>query len=378
MERHRHLDDLVSFQVEKQHLPTCRWITEPARGGTLNGGEILVAISRFAWTANNVTYARLGERLAYWKFFPTADGWGRIPVWGVGTIVRSLHPEYRESEGVYGFFPMDSHVVLRPGSAGGTRFVEESPHRRALPPTYNEYVLIDRDPSYDRTHADAHLVLRPLFSLSFFCAAFLKESQYFGARQIILTSASSKTALGLAFLLFRGRASAADPIEVVGLTSPGNLAFVEGSGLYDRVLAYEAIETLATVPAVLIDLAGDAACRAAVHRRLGHFLRHSALAGLTHGDAFADGEASLPGPKPVMFFTPDHILRLRREWGADVLRGRLAEAWTAFLAFVKPWLQYEHRATRDGVERAYADVLAGGMPGTRAYLLTIPAEARAT
>jgi Protein of unknown function (DUF2855) len=374
MEQHRDLGEIVSFQVEKRHLPTWRWVSGPAGDGTLKAGEILVAISRLAWTANNVTYARLGEQLSYWKFFPAPDGWGRIPAWGVGTIVRSHHPAYRESEGVYGFFPMDSHVVLLPGSVEGVRFVEESPHRRALPPTYNEYVLIDRDAGYDRAHANAHLVLRPLFSLSFFCDAFLREARYFGARQIILTSASSKTGLGLAFLLSRER-SAADPIEIVGLTAPGNVPFVDGSGLYDRVLAYEAIESLATVPSVLVDLAGDAGSRAAIHRRLGHALRHSALAGLTHGDIFADAAADLPGPKPVLFFTPDHILRLRREWGADALRQRLAAAWTAFLGFVEPWLQYEYRATRDGIERAYADVLAGGTPATRAYILSIPAGA---
>jgi hypothetical protein len=366
-------DALVSFQVERHHLPTCRWVSEPVAGETPQAGAILIAVSRLALTADNVTYARLGEQLSYWKFFPAPETRGRIPAWGLGTIVRSRHPAYRDGEGVYGFFPMDSHVVLRPGSVAGARFAEESPHRRALAATYNEYVLIDRDAGYDRRHADAHLVLRPLFSLSFFCHAFLEEARYFGARQIVLTSASSKTALGLAFLLARGRRCAAVPIEIVGLTSPGNLSFVEASGLYDRVLAYEATESLAAAPSVLVDLAGDTGARAAVHRRLGPLLQHSALAGLTHGNAFGAAEADLPGPKPVLFFTPDHILRLRREWGADVLRGRLAEAWTAFLAFVAPWLQYEVTATREGIERAYADVLAGGTPCTKAYLLAIPA-----
>src|SRR5215216_7339044 len=48
----------------------------------LRPGEILLAIDRFGFSANNVTYAALGEAMHYWDFFPAPDGWGRIPVWG--------------------------------------------------------------------------------------------------------------------------------------------------------------------------------------------------------------------------------------------------------------------------------------------------------
>ena len=39
-------------------------------------GEILVAIDRFALTANNVSYALSGDMIGYWKFFPVAEPWG--------------------------------------------------------------------------------------------------------------------------------------------------------------------------------------------------------------------------------------------------------------------------------------------------------------
>jgi hypothetical protein len=32
---------------------------------------VLVAIERYALTANNVSYALSGEQIGYWKFFPT-------------------------------------------------------------------------------------------------------------------------------------------------------------------------------------------------------------------------------------------------------------------------------------------------------------------
>ena len=41
-------------------------------------GEILVAINKFAMTANNVTYATSGDMFGYWQFYPTGeDPWAR-------------------------------------------------------------------------------------------------------------------------------------------------------------------------------------------------------------------------------------------------------------------------------------------------------------
>ena len=54
-------------------------------------GQVLVRIDRFAFTANNVTYGVAGDMLNYWSFFPAEEGWGRIPVWGFGDVVRSSH-----------------------------------------------------------------------------------------------------------------------------------------------------------------------------------------------------------------------------------------------------------------------------------------------
>ena len=39
-------------------------------------GEILVAIDKFAMTANNVTYAASGDLFGYWQFYPTGEDLG--------------------------------------------------------------------------------------------------------------------------------------------------------------------------------------------------------------------------------------------------------------------------------------------------------------
>jgi hypothetical protein len=47
---------------------------------------------------------------------------------------------------------MTTHLVLQPGGLRGARFVDGTTHRQKLPRTYNEYVLVDRNPGYDRAH----------------------------------------------------------------------------------------------------------------------------------------------------------------------------------------------------------------------------------
>jgi hypothetical protein len=268
-------------------------------------------------------------------------------------VAASRHPDVREGERIYGYLPMATHVVLEPGGPRGARFLDGTAHRQELPRVYNEYTLIDRDAGYDSTHENEHLVLRPLFALSFFCAEFLKEQRCFGARQVILSSASSKTALGLAFLLAQARAQGAgiDGVEIVGLTSPGNAGFVAKRGVCDRVVAYGEIAGLPAEPAVFIDIAGDGAVRAAVHGHLRDALRHSALVGFTHWDTLGAAQPNLPGPAPKLFFTPDHVLQRRKEWGGELLGARLSQAWRAFVAYVQPWLGIEHTSGRARVER---------------------------
>jgi hypothetical protein len=100
-------------------------------------------------------------------------------------------------------------------------------------------------------------------------------------------------------------------------------------------------------------------------------LRHSALVGLTHWDALGPVEPDLPGAAPTLFFTPDHIVKRRKEWGAEVLGARLSGAWQGFLRYVKPWLIIDHTGGASGVERVYQEVLEGRTPPQKAHVLSI-------
>ena len=57
------------------------YTTDPV---VLSPGEVRLTLDRFALTSNNISYALSGDFLDYWGFFPTENGWGRLPAMGYG------------------------------------------------------------------------------------------------------------------------------------------------------------------------------------------------------------------------------------------------------------------------------------------------------
>lgn len=335
------------FLVAKADFRQAR--VAPAEPPPLADGQARLAIERFALTSNNVTYAVFGDQMRYWDFFPGPEGWGRIPVWGFARVEASSHPDLAVGQRFYGYYPMSSHLTVTPRK---TRlgFADEAPHRQGLPPVYNQYQAVGAaDPAEDH-----QALLRPLFITGFLIEDFLDENDLFGARSVVLTSASSKTAISLAFQLkSRGKA------RVVGLTSARNKAFVEELGYYDQVVTYDEVAAAPIEePVALVDFAGDAPLLKAVHERFGDALAHSCLVGGTHWEAERGGGA-LPGPKPVFFFAPDRIRKRAADWGPGGLDQRHDAAWAPFAADAPRWMAVAHGRGPDAIAAAYQAVLEG-------------------
>jgi len=344
----------LDFQVSRSDLRHCRLIAIDLPA--LQEGEVLLRVERFALTANNITYAVFGEAMQYWQFFPAPEGWGRIPVWGFATVERSRHAEIAEGERVYGYLPMATHLVVQPARVGETTFMDGSAHRRALPAAYQLLRRVSRDSAHDPQHEDPQALLSPLFITSFLIEDFLVDNALFGARRIVIASASSKTALGLAFRLSQ---SCPQGCQVVGLTSPRNAAFCERVGYYDRVLDYAALETLsAGTPTVYVDMAGDGELLARVHGHFGEALRHSCIVGATHWEQRQTRHA-LPGPKPQFFFAPARIAKRSQDWGPGGVDRAFTEAWQAFLPSLTGWLQVQRSIGTEALEPVYREVLEG-------------------
>ena len=307
-------------------------------------GEVLLAVERFSLTANNITYGAIGDAFGYWKFFPAPEGLGRIPVWGFAKVVKSNASEVVEGLRLFGYLPMSTHVTMRL-TKGRNGYVDSAPHRAELPPTYNAYA---EAPAHELD--DHRALLRPLLMTSFLLDDFLSEDDTLTT--LVLSSASSKTAMGLAWFARRRG------MTVIGLTSPGNFDRLGGLGLYDRILTYDqAGELRSDGAAAYVDFAGSAAVTAAVHGALGKDLTRSLIVGGTHWEARGP-RAELPGPQPVLFFAPDQIRKRAGEWGPQAVVDRFEEGLRDFVA-ANPWLSLIHSHGAEGLLAAYSAVIEG-------------------
>ena len=295
----------------------------------LGEGAVRLVVESFSVTANNVTYAVAGDSFKYWDFFPAPEGFGIVPMWGHARVIESRHPEIAEGERVYGYLPMASHLDVIPGRLSTGGFMDVAEHRQPMSPVYNSYTRLAADPEHDPAREAERMIFGPLFRTGFLIEYFLRGADWFGAEQLIVTSASSKTALGLASV-----ARQTSPgIRRIGLTSRGNVAFVSATGLYDDIVAYDDLERVPVLRSVSVDFAGNAELLGRIHRHFEDALAHSALVGMTHIEArstFGGGEA-LPGPKPALFFAPDHAVAFFKAHGPDEGGKLVAAAWHTFL-----------------------------------------------
>jgi hypothetical protein len=366
---------IADFEVRRDDLTQTRIVSsEP---GDLRSGEALLAVDRFAFTANNITYAAFGDRLKYWQFFPAEGPWGRIPAWGYGTVVASECAGVVPGERYYGFYPMSTHVRVRPERLSDAGFGDGAEHRQPLHPLYNQYSRTGTDPLYDREREPQTLLLRPLFITSFVLDDLLDDNGYFGADTVVLSSASSKTAWGVAFLLSERKRRGAS-VHIVGLTSPRNLEYVKRLGFYDTVFTYDAYATLPEdLQIAYVDFAGDAALRERLHRHFGENVRYSTAVGFSHVETLqAPAPAvALPGAVPSQFFAPDQIRKRSREWGRDGFASRFADGWRAVIVPasdpVRGWLRIAEGRGAEAVEHIYRDALAGRVAPDAGNVLTL-------
>ena len=208
---------------------------------TLAEGEALLAVNHFSFTANNISYAATGDALGYWQFFPCEkDGSGRIPVWGFATCVASRAPRACPvGSRIYGYLPMSTFLCVKPKGNGRGGFVDVKEHRQGLPMAYNQYNFCKDWPLYVDGKEELVSLLQPLFTTSWLLDDFLSASAgedsspapFWGATSVVLSSASSKTSIGLAYMLKRRVG-----IKVIGLTSKGNVSFCRRLGWYDEIL----------------------------------------------------------------------------------------------------------------------------------------------
>ena len=340
------------LEVNRHDFRQTRLVEPPATA--LAPNQVRLAIERFAITTNNITYAVAGDMLNYWGFFPVDQDWGRIPTIGLGTVVESAHPEIAEGGRYFGFYPMAHELVVeaRTQRAG---FRDIGAHRAGHAATYTDFRDISKDPSFDLDHTDEYLLLWGMFMTSFLVDDQLGDRDFAGASQTLVTSASSKTSISLASCL-----ADRPGVAAVGLTSQRNRAFVESLGIYDRVITYDEVDQLdPTIRSGVVDMAGNATVRAAIHNHFGDNLAFSISVGMTHWEESQAGGELLPGPTPEFFFAPGQRAKRVEEWGAAELDAKIDRAFTSLVDGSGKWLHVQHRQGPEGIESTYRDLLEG-------------------
>tara|TARA_B100000749_G_scaffold94467_2_gene72123 strand:- start:2183 stop:3280 length:1098 start_codon:yes stop_codon:yes gene_type:complete len=339
-------DDLNQTQVVEHVLST----------DTLGEGEVLLEMDSFGFSANNITYAALGFNMGYWGFFPAAEGYGIVPVWGFATVVASNHSGVNVNEKVFGYLPMASHWIIKAGKVASHGFSDIHENRKSISPVYDQYLRCANDPGYDANREAWQLNFRPLYMTSFVLDDFVDESSQ--GESLLLSSASSKTALGTAQLLKDQKAQRGANYQVIGLTSTSNVEMVKTTGCYDLVVSYSDINTLSDNQQYwLLDFAANGSLIGALGDALGNTLSKITLIGAT--DWKAEKKPNKKALDAEIFFAPARVKLRQQTWGHDAFLLRYAKAWQGFANKIQDTFYQQNHTGAQQITSLYLNTLNG-------------------
>ncbi|ABG42683.1 conserved hypothetical protein [Paraglaciecola sp. T6c] len=361
---------MSEFQVKQKQLMSHRLVQTPAIE-TVEEGQILLKVESFSFTANNITYAMMGDRLGYWQFFPPADNndkqWGIIPVWGFAQVTQSKAEGIDVGERLFGYFPPAQQVVMTPVNVSQLRLVDGSAHRAMLPPGYNSYKRLRGEKSYNPDFDNERMLLFPLHITSFCLWDRLQDNNWFGAEQVVVISASSKTSLGLGYAL---SADATAP-HSVGLTSNGNMTFVQKVGVYDQVVSYNQIGDIdANKPTVIVDMSGSSDILTTLGAHLGDNLTYCINVGLTHWDEFS-AESAAESDRSEFFFAPGHIQKRIKDWGPQGFEQRTMGFLAETAMKCRSWLEVKELNGLGRLAETYGQVCEGNIPPQQGLIIKL-------
>ncbi|KAK1994259.1 hypothetical protein LX36DRAFT_213850 [Colletotrichum falcatum] len=248
----------------------------------LAASSIRIRTSLVGITANNFTYAKLGDMLKWWDTWPVhADGpapyndrdeWGIVPAWGFARVLESNVDAIPTGGLLYGYWPTSSHPVdmkLEPTDPDG-HFREVSEHRKGLGSMYNHYSLVNESARSEESRAwfaNVHPVwnggyvlnrfvfptgFKPVHPLGAGAGEWTDRDADLSSAVVVSLSAASRTARSLAWNLARNRGPANGPLAVLQATSvPQSLtpAFESGFEIkavnYDNLVSREVLDWIA-------------------------------------------------------------------------------------------------------------------------------------
>ena len=364
------------FQTLKSDLNTTRLIEDDSNNLKLGDGEITVKIEKFSFTSNNVTYGVAGDLIGYWDFFPSSDNtkneWGCIPMWGFGRIIQSKNDALSIGERLFGYFPPSENLNLNPIKITEENFIDGRAHRRDLPPVYNNYIRLSGEKNYDSEMDNIRALLFPLHITAFCLCDTLQDQSYLEASQIIIISASSKTAIGLA----QGLSDELNRPKIIGLTSSGNLDFVKSLGCYDEVITYNNLDEVnSNLGSVIVDMAGNQKILNHLYKSLNNNMLKCLTVGMTHWDSMKStndvSSESIAKDRTEFFFAPSHIQKRISDWGHEGYNNKTHSFMNSRAMQSKEWMDIKEIKGLDSFISTYSNVVMGKINPNEGIIVTL-------
>ena len=357
--------DIKTFEVEKANWLNTR-VKTTTFNGDLNENEVLFEVDRFALTSNNISYAASGDMLGYWQFFPATDGYGRIPAMGYANVIQSSHPEIEIGNRYWGFYPMSTHLIAKAGKITKSGFSDVSEHREKLAPIYSRFDDVRFNPLYEEEREDQDLLLRGLFLTSWLVDDFMFDNDHFGADEYVITCASSKTSIALAFV-----AKQRGLKKTIGITSEKNRSFTNSLDCYDEVLTYDEVKTMNNAQKIMIvDMAGHYDAMKDLHEHFGDHVKYSCKVGATHLDNLEGDMSQFPGAKPTFFFAPTQAQKRTEEWGTGEVQKRIGMSLKEFQVYSDEWLKVMQKLGFDQIKESFTQTVNGNIPPNCGLILS--------
>ncbi len=355
------------FQVSKHDVNNSRILS--GSDELIQDGQVKVKIDAFSFTANNISYWATGEKLGYWQFFPARENsdssWCIIPVWGFADVIESKHREIKVGERLFGYFPTAETCVMQPVNVSNALCLDGSAHRNQLPTGYNMYRRVHAEPDYHTDHDDVRMLLFPLHITAFCIHDLLASKQFFDAEQVIITSASSKTSLGLAFALQENSSAP----QVIGLTSKRHVEFVRSTGYFQHTSAYSELSEIdANKKTVIVDMSGNGGLISRLHGILSENMCYSSHVGLTHWTETEKGPDFI-AERSHFFFAPARIQQRYQDWGAEEFERRSSAFMQRAAKDSSRWLNMHTISGLAGLSHVFADICQGQLPANQGLII---------
>ncbi len=348
--------------ITKSNLRQTQW--QPVESPSLSDGQAKLSVDAFALTANNVTYAAFGgPPMHYWNFFPSGDdARGRVPVWGFATVTESKAEGVSVGQRLYGYFPISDELVVTPMRTSERGFFDGAEHRQGLAPIYNFYSFNATDPAYVEGTEAEQMLFRPLYMTGWMICDSLMQGDP-TPEAAILSSASSKTALATAHGLHRRG------VKTVGVTSPRNVAFVEGTQLYSTVLTYDDVSNYQpSEKTAYVDFVGRPELTHSIHQACGSHLIRSLIIGATDWEDERAPVADLPGPAPEFFFVPDYAANRSKQFAPGELDQMTGKDLVAFYPISRDFVTPTPVNGADAIAQAWLDTVDAKIPADQGLI----------